>query len=372
MFCLSTVSRRSALAVVFGAALLTTPIPARAQQAPAPEPLNIETVDGVKLKAIFYPSSMQGAPTVIMLHPIGEGKHMKNAEWKSLAEYLQSKNFSVMTFDFRGHGDSTTIADPKAFWGLLANKAVKTKDLQAIEVKDYMANGKAYLPVLINDIAAVRAYLDRRNDDRKDCNTSNLIVIGADQGATLGAIWINSEWYRYKFTPNPMFPQRLDLGQFATKSEGPDIVAAVFLTIEKDLKGRPVKIDAQLRNACKENGMACLFMSGTKGADWNKGIADKLKPKKESEKHKFIGDYALKTDLTGVKLLQKGLETDAAIAKYLDGVMDGRKCERMDRSFKDSYYLWKMGPNPNAWLKARNDKSKMTLNFDDYGKFIAP
>src|SRR5205823_4505192 len=78
-------------------------------QQPAPEPVNIITADAVKLKAVFYPSSMKGAPTVIMLHPIGEGNGMKAPEWKNLAESLQKANFSVIMFDFRGHGDSTTI-----------------------------------------------------------------------------------------------------------------------------------------------------------------------------------------------------------------------------------------------------------------------
>src|SRR5207237_450519 len=43
------------------------------------EPVNIITADGVKLKAVFYPAMMngaptKGAPTVILLHPIGDGK----------------------------------------------------------------------------------------------------------------------------------------------------------------------------------------------------------------------------------------------------------------------------------------------------------
>ena len=165
-------------------------------KAPAPENVNITTVDGVKLKAIFYPSTMKGAPTVIMLHPIGDKLGMTAPEWKSLAEALQRANYSVMTFDFRGHGDSTTIDDKKIFWSHKANSNVKSKDPEAIALKDYSKNGPAYYPVLVNDIAAVRAYLDRRNDDVKDCNTSSIIVIGADTGGR----WARLDQFRVDAT----------------------------------------------------------------------------------------------------------------------------------------------------------------------------
>ena len=163
--------------------------------------VNIVTIDGVKIKGYFY-AGKATAPTVIMLHPVGEGKSIKSQEWKALAKSLQEGGYAVMMFDFRGHGDSTTI-DPEVFWTVPMNKGtIKTKVKDEIDVKDYIKSN-AYLPVLVNDIAAVKSYLDRLHD-KGGCNTSNTIVIGADSGATLGAIWINSEWnrYRYKVTPS--------------------------------------------------------------------------------------------------------------------------------------------------------------------------
>ena len=71
--------------------------------------VKIVTADGVKLNANFYPSEKKNAPTVLMLHPIGDGKSSKAPEWKSLADALQKGGYAVLTFDFRGHGDSTTI-----------------------------------------------------------------------------------------------------------------------------------------------------------------------------------------------------------------------------------------------------------------------
>ena len=60
-------------------------------------------------------------------------------------------------------------------------------------------------PVLINDIAAVKCFLDRKNDTGA-CNTSSTILLGAETGATLGAIWLNAEWRRYKVVQNPVNP----------------------------------------------------------------------------------------------------------------------------------------------------------------------
>jgi alpha-beta hydrolase superfamily lysophospholipase len=337
-------------------------------QEPAPEPVNIVTADGVKLKAAFYPSAMKDAPVVIMLHGIGEGKSMKVPEWKRLAETLQKKNYAVITFDFRGHGDSTTIDEPKLFWSLKPNGFVKSKDKEAIDVKDYIKSGSAYLPVLVNDIAAVRSYLDRRSDTNKDCNTSSIIVIGAETGATLGAVWINAESYRYKFTPNPMFPAKLQLGKFSDRSEGTDIIGAVFLGILPSLEKRPVKVAALLRSSCREHGMAAAFFYGkddAKGAALAKSLEKELRMK--SKRYDFIGKVELDTKLTGMKLLHKDLKTDQSIVDYLEGVVSDRKVERADRDFPNTNYRWRF---PSASFPARLQKGEKNLVFDDYGKFI--
>ncbi|MBM3994276.1 MAG: hypothetical protein FJ303_09020 [Planctomycetes bacterium] len=358
-------------AVLVGATLLGS-TSARAQDAAVAEPVNITTVDGVKLKGLFYPSAGRDAPTVIILHPINDKNGMKSPEWKNLAEALQKAKYSVMMFDFRGHGDSTSIDEANLFWSKPQNQiSVKTKNKQVIEVKDYIKQGNAYLPVLVNDIAAVRAYLERRNDTSKDCNTSNLIVIGAESGATLGALWINSEWYRYKFTPHPMFPQVLNRGTMAAKSEGVDIIAAVFLSVSPTLEKRSVKVEGLLKTACKDNGMAATFFCGSgdkSSANFAKNLESKLKVK-NSNKHEFIGAVELNTDLTGMKLLQKGLKTEESIVKYLDAVVADRKVQREDREFANTFYVWRTSI---GIFRARNNKTEKNLNFDDYSKFITP
>jgi hypothetical protein len=371
---LAACSLSSVALILTGVLIAPNPIRAKepaavaAQKKAVTETVHITTADGVKLKAVFYPSDAKGAPTVIMLHSIGDGKSMKAPEWKSLAESLQRAGYAVMMFDFRGHGDSTSIDDQKLFWTKQVNVInVKTKEKDTIEVKDYIKSGNAYLPVLVNDIAAVRAYLDRRNDDTKDCNTSSLIVIGADAGATLGAVWINAESYRFKFTPNPMFPSSIKAGAIANTAEGNDIIAAVFLTIQPSLEKRTVSVAGLLKNACKDRGMAATFFCGkddAKSRSFAKTLEENLKMK--TKKHEFIGMVELNTALTGMKLLQKGLGTDAAIVKYLDGVVEERKNERVDRDFANTFYVWRIGPG----FAAKNRKTEKNLNFDDYNKFV--
>ncbi len=359
----------TALAALAGFFVAETPASAQNTEA-----VKIVTADGVKLHANFYPSDKKNAPTVIMLHAIGEGKSSKAQEWKSLAEALQKNGYAVLIFDFRGHGDSTTIDDEKLFWtartpdGKFPNLAnVKAKAKDTIDVKDYIKSA-VYLPVLVNDIAAARAWLDRRNDASKDCNTSSLIVIGADQGATLGAVWMNAEWYRYKYTP----PAFMAKGELSKNPEGKDIIGAVFLTIQPALEKRPVSIPKLLKIACKDNGTAVAFFAGEddpKSRDFATTLESVLKVK-NSKKHDYIGAVKPKTNLTGIKLLQKGLGTEKAIIDYLDSFKEDRANESVERDFVNTYYMWRSPLNPLQMIPAKNKKGEKNLNFDDYLKFV--
>jgi pimeloyl-ACP methyl ester carboxylesterase len=358
-------SRLSCASIFLAAAwMLSADESVRTQEKENFDGVNFLTPDGVKLRGQFYPADKKCLATVIMLHPVGEGKSMKAPEWKNLALALQKAGYSVLMFDFRGHGDSTEIVAPKDFWNMKANGLnVKTKNKDEIDVKDYIKQGSAYLPVLVNDIAAARAYLDRRNDNSKDCNTSSIIVIGAETGATLGAIWMNAEGFRYKYTPAS---PPLTKAEWAKNPEGNDIVAAVFLSISPTLEKRSVSVSAILKTACKDRGTAAFFLSGKDDAKFAKALESKLKLPK-SNKHQYIGAAELKTDLSGVKLLTKSLNTDDAILKYLDGVVDDRKSEWSEHDFDKSMYFWRPPSGQPSQAKKKGEK---TLIFDDYNKFI--
>ena len=343
------------------AAILLCDFSAFAQGTPA----KIDTVDTVRLNAVFYPSPKKNSPTVIMLHPIGEGKSIKLQGWKTLAETLQKNNYSVLMFDFRGHGDSTAIDDTKEFFKYPANRNVKPKEKETIEYRDYKANASAYLPILVNDIAAVKAYLDRKND-AGECNTSNTIVIGAESGGTLGAIWINSEGYRHKYIPPMMLGQQPTIEK---RPEGKDIIAAVFLTPDAKLGSmRTVKLASVLNVASKTNAMPALFFFGkddTAGSTLSKELEKTLKVK-GSPKHDFIGAVDLDTKLRGASLLQDSLDTEKLMLTYLDNVVAKRGNEWGERDAQNSLYVWKFGAKT---VPAKSQKGSKTLVFDDYYKF---
>src|SRR5689334_22499471 len=81
-----------------------------------PQTVKFDTVDQVTLKGQYYPSDKKvEAACVILLHEIGPGKNSRQKGWKELALKLQKQGLAVLTFDFRGHGESTSVSADE-FW----------------------------------------------------------------------------------------------------------------------------------------------------------------------------------------------------------------------------------------------------------------
>lgn len=336
----------------------------------------IVTVDGVRLNAAFYASPKKCLATVIMLHPIGVGENSNKPGWKTLAETLQKNNYSVLVFDFRGHGDSTVIDQPDDFWKIPQNRTYvkptgkEKPDREKIDVKDFIKSINVYAPILINDIAAVKAFLDRRNDTQ-ECNTANTIVVGAESGATLGAIWINSQWNCHKYTPPPnMFVKPV----IDKRAEGNDIVGAVWLNIQPTLGTRPIVLHSVLKKACKDQAMPAAFFYGEKDGkarDFNKGLVDKIIVK-GSKKHSVIGPVEMPdTNLAGVKLLQKGLKTDEVILEYIaTRILLDRGNDWDMRNYGETAFGFR-DPRTSLFLPAKRKDQKL-FQFDTYEKYLNP
>src|SRR5262245_30322466 len=78
------------------------------------ESVSFKTCDGVLLKGTFYASPKGGSsPDVLMLPNLGSKR--TEGDWEGLAVRLQSKGYASLIFDWRGHGESTQIIDPKLF-----------------------------------------------------------------------------------------------------------------------------------------------------------------------------------------------------------------------------------------------------------------
>jgi hypothetical protein len=304
------------------------------QGAPEPEKIRIKTVDGVSLQGRFYAGKNQNSATVVLLHALGDNSKTKH--WTHLAETLKAKGFAVLAFDFRGHGGSKQV-DAQLFWNALQfphnSRMVKGPiGKSSIEFQDF---DRAYYPVLVNDIAAVKAFLDRKNDN-KECNSSSLILIGADTGATLGAVWLNAEWARYKVKqPFPL--------SFETRPEGADTICAIWLSINPYLGSRLLNLPSLLHKAAKLKATPMIFLYGEadkKSRDLCKFIEKSIVTPK-STKFKLTKAVAVpKTNLKGAELLQKSLPTAREIADYLDGIVQDKGNEWSEKDYRNSAFYW--------------------------------
>ena len=171
----------------------TAPRPAAPAPPPAPEALELETTDGVKLAAWLYrapevaPSATPRPrpapkPTVIIVHDLGDG----HGSVEPLALALQRAGCHVVAPDLRGHGDSTVRDAPGGKAVELEAKSLKRADLEAIAastggtVRD-QAGARG-------DLETVRDFL--RTQSGPDApGLDRLVVVGIGAGATLATQW---------------------------------------------------------------------------------------------------------------------------------------------------------------------------------------
>jgi len=340
----------------------------------------ISTVDGVDLSAKFYPcreGKIKNPPVILMLHPLGESSTKKN--WAALAELLSEKA-AVLTFDFRGHGQSTDI-QPEQFWKIKFNQSVTNiknafklagENRNTIEFKEFE---KPYYPALINDIAACKLYLDHKHNQGL-CNSSRLILVGAEEGATLGAIWLNSEWHRHRLVQHPVtLLQAPDL-----KAEGQDVIGCVWLSARSHLGSRTVAVGSTLSIPLKDKATPMAFLYGEED-EKAKSVATgavKFKTSKTKNNYPYTDAVPVKgTKLAGAELLQKSLKVDQSIYGYLfgndkvDGIVDAKRPPWAEREIRKVQYIWRVpGTPPGASGPVANPLNDAKLYFDSYVKYI--
>jgi hypothetical protein len=298
----------------------------------------IRTVDGVELQGFFYPGGKKDA-CVLLLHNFDakKGGDCHKDGWDEFAQKLQEEGYAVLAFDFRGMGESKAVT--KDFWeknphNRVIKGATGAKLPENIDLKDFPPG---YFPNLVNDIAAAKAFLERQNG----VNSSNTIVIGAGEGATLGAIWMAGEWrcQRLKGLPLPGRPLDLD------EPEGRDLVCGVWLSISPSLAGRKMPLSSLLVDVGAEHKTPMAFIYGKEDAE-GKGVAHEelktIKEKAKGVKLDFTGEKGVDTKLVGSQLLQKSLDTEEWILKkYLEPVLEKRgNREAKKRTFTDEQFYW--------------------------------
>jgi pimeloyl-ACP methyl ester carboxylesterase len=323
-----------------------------------------DTADGVTLEGTFYkadpvaPAKPKDA-TVLLLHDIdkqkGGGSHQDG--WDDLAKKLSEEGYSVFSFDFRGFGNSHSVA--KDFWDPAKNphnfkyvKGAKKSPLpKTINHDDFDNNAGEYYPFLVNDIAAAKSFLDRRSDAGQ-ANTSNLVLIGAGEGATLGAMWMASQWYLQKFTGRNPKTGALTLDE----PEGRDEAGAVWLSIQPRLGGQEaVAVRRWLADANADNTVPMAFLYGEKDEaaaktveDMRRAIANRLRDNntKDDDVKAHLEERARVKAIEGSKLVGSALlgvdKTQDLIVSSLGKLIDqrGHKEARTHAINKEDIYYW--------------------------------
>lgn len=159
----------------------------------SPEELRLETSDGIRIAAWYYPVADKAKPvaTVIVVHDL-EGSH-KTVD--NLARNLQRSGCAVVAPDLRGHGGS---AFRPATAAVMIGKAdtpdarmLKKADLEAIaaatggRVRDQSA--------LRGEIEAVRNWIKQKSE-AGSLDIDRLCVVGCGLGATLASMWTATDW----------------------------------------------------------------------------------------------------------------------------------------------------------------------------------
>lgn len=339
---------RLVLGLALMVCLLASAGSARGQGAKKPITKNIpfKTFDGVTLQGTFYPNPAGKMDAVVLLlhePDLKKGGSSQQEGWADLAASLQAKGYAVLMFDFRGFGESKEV-DPSIFWKQNQNKNYIRGSLKQGGVIDHKNFNSRYLPYLVNDIAAAKAFLDRRNDD-KECNSSNLIVIGAGEGATLGALWMANEARRRKDKnpPNALIPSPPNLAE----PESKDLAAGIWLSMSPRLGGINVPMSRLVIEVSRDQKVPMAFVYGK-----SDGVADNfardlvryINPKGSKDKDfKFTNVNPIPdTKLAGHKLLGKGSDTETFIVnKYLPSVLEARGAkERSTRHVQASEYWY--------------------------------
>ncbi len=246
--------------------------------------VKFDTVDGVTLRGNLYISAKgEKSPTILMLHPLNNVKEKKPGDqmmdgWQELAKELHKAGYSVLTFDFRGHGDSTSVSQSFLRNSYPWNTTfVKTRrDIAALSSKDFRPG---YQPHLVDDVAAAKTFLNSKGQ----INSANLIVLGAGEGATIGALWMASETKRrqgdVQSTMATLLPT-LPVPRDFFEPESRDLLAGIFLSPVHNLGGKQMPIGNWVKDISAKRSKErtqLLFVYGGKDANMDKQILGYLK-----------------------------------------------------------------------------------------------
>jgi hypothetical protein len=333
--------------------------------------VTFKTVDGVELGGTYYKPPKEGAKDacVLLLHDFSKqkGGDSHQDDLDKLAELLQGEGYAVLSFDFRGHGQSKSV-QAEVFWNTgtnrhnlqaLPNKIDPKSPPTSIDQKNFLS---AYYLHLINDVSAAKSFLDRKTFAKEPgVNSANLIVIGAGQGATIGAMWTYAQYHlvRQKGTREYDEP------------EGRDIICTVWLSMSPEVEGVRVPVTTYLEDLEKKFKVPMVFLYGAddkaseeRSLKWLRDVMPDYKQmgakglfnQDKDKALKYTRDLAVEgTKLSGGKLLTSDLRTAENVKVYLEEYLKDRGGMREARRVEvDKFpYFWMPRNNIGTPLPAK-------------------
>jgi hypothetical protein len=261
----------------------------------------------------------------------------------------------------RGHGESRTVS-AEDFWANPVNKNPRVIKRAAKEQDtiDWKSFSLGYYPYLVNDIAAAKAFLDSRND-AGECNSRNVILIGAKTGATLGALWMKTERYRFRVSGRMGL-----LVEHEKQPESRDLIAAYWLSISPMLGAQTFTARQLFNLPPGQKKVPMAFLYGQKEPRVEQFCKAAKMVLLNGKKNDRIGIRKIPDSgkLSGRELLENKLETEELILSKLKDITDEGLESYDTREFKKEAYGWQLGPRTYIPAKENGDKNLVFIPVD--------
>jgi hypothetical protein len=239
-----------------------------------------------------------------------------------------------------------------------------------IDYKDFKQS-PGYIPYLANDIAAAKVFLDKKND-AGECNTRNLVLLGAETGATLGALWLRSEWLRHSVQNAGGLQPMLN-----KEPEGKKEIAAIWLSPSPYLGNSTVDfrglLNVPTQTGLKQTPMVFAYADGDQSAkNVSKSCEAFLKTDKKAPSYKYTAAVEVKgaKKLRGSDLLKGSLGLGEKLVGYVDDLSEsGRTTDWAEQNFGRTSYVWVI---PGALRPVPVNVQGGHMPFTDYYRYFAP
>ena len=269
---------------------------------PEPEEIDLDTRDGVLLRATFFPGTEKKNTVPVVLLHMWKGSR---SDYSELAYFLQQQGHAVLVPDLRGHGDSTRVRNT-------------TRPLDGATMPT-----AAFGCMVTHDMETIRSFLLKKND-AGELNIEKLCLVGAELGAAVAMDWARLDW---SWPP------------LATGKQGQNVKALVLISPQWSIRGLQLK--PALAHPRVRRDLSVMIVVGkerSRSVRDARRLYSALKryhrdppPGKPDQRDLFYAP--LETSLQGTKMLDvKGLNLAWYIAQFIDRRLVKQSFPWKDRS----------------------------------------